>query len=106
MLYPRGANENKVNAFSSYYARWKGGHQPCRETERQEIQTASDMRVAMQYREICLVCSLVMTSKAWRNNSVSMLCAHEQTGLHQYAPVGTSSGRSECCIALVALNSW
>lgn len=44
VLYPRGVNENKVNAFASYYPRWKRGHQLCREAERQEIKTASDMR--------------------------------------------------------------
>lgn len=50
MLYPQGVNENKVNAFSSYYLRWKRGHQLCREAERQEIKTASDMRAGMQYK--------------------------------------------------------
>lgn len=44
MLYPWGVNENKVNAFGSYYPCWKRGHQLCREAERQEIKTASDMR--------------------------------------------------------------
>lgn len=50
MLYPRGVNENKVNAFSSYYLYWKRGHQLCREAERQEIKTASDMPAGMQYK--------------------------------------------------------
>lgn len=50
MLYPQGVNENKVNAFGSYYPRWKRGHQLCREAERQEIKTASDMRAGMQYK--------------------------------------------------------
>lgn len=50
LLYPQGVNENKVNAFSSYYPRWKRGHQLCREAERQEIKTASDMQAGMQYK--------------------------------------------------------
>lgn len=50
MLYPRGVNENKVNAFSSYYLRWRRAHQLCREAERQEIKTASDMQAGMHYK--------------------------------------------------------
>lgn len=50
MLYPRGVNENKVNAFSSYYPCWKRGYRLCQEVERQEIKTASDMRAGMQYK--------------------------------------------------------
>lgn len=50
MLHPRGANENKVNAFNSYYLRWRRSHQLCREAERQEIKTASDMWAGMRYK--------------------------------------------------------
>lgn len=51
--YPRGVNENKVNAFSSYYPRWKMGLQLWQEAERHEIKTASDMLAGTQY-EIAL----------------------------------------------------
>lgn len=50
MPHPRGVNENKVNAFSSYYIRWRRSRQLCREAERQEIKTASDMWACMRYK--------------------------------------------------------
>lgn len=51
MLYPRGVNENKVNAFNSYYPCWKRSHQLCQEAERREkIKTASDTRAGVQHQ--------------------------------------------------------
>lgn len=50
LLYPQGVNENKVNAFGSYYPCCKRGHRLCQEAARQEIKTASDMRAGMQYK--------------------------------------------------------
>lgn len=94
MLYPRGVNENKVNAFCSYYLRWRRSHQLCREAERQEIKTASDMWAAMQYkiplpRKSVRLAFLVMTHKAWweKNFVPNAVCVRMCTWAERSAPI-------------------